>query len=99
MDFQTKKHGIDYSKKFFDNSLRRISMDIKQAFLVLRERLGPDKACAEYVRMTPQHYEALRNGRAPIPERTAELIIQKAEKLSSCQGAAPPAGPAFDARV
>lgn len=58
-------------------------MDIKHAFAVLRDRLGPDRACASYIGITPQHYEALRNGRVNIPPRTADYICLKASQLES----------------
>lgn len=59
-------------------------MDIKQAFSVLREHLGPDRACASLVGVKPQHYEAMRNGRVNIPARTADYIILKASGLKAC---------------
>lgn len=66
-------------------------MDIKHAFAVLREQLGPDRACARYIGITPQHYEALRNGRAKIPPRTADYICLKAAQIESRHMPANPA--------
>lgn len=65
-------------------------MDIKHAFSVLRTRLGPDRACANHIGVTPQHYEAMRNGRVNIPQRTADYIILKASEVGPGQGDAPP---------
>ena len=73
-------------------------MDIKKAFSVLRERLGPDRACAGHVGVSPQHYEAMRNGRVNIPQRTADYIILKASELESGPVPTPPAEPACEAR-
>lgn len=53
-------------------------MDINEAFAALKARYGTDRACANHVGMTPQHFEALRNGRAHIKKSTADLIILKA---------------------
>ncbi len=57
-------------------------MDINEAFAALKARYGTDRACANHVGMTPQHFEALRNGRAHISKRTAEFIILKAKTVA-----------------
>ena len=74
-------------------------MNLPEAYTQLRERFGSHGAAAKFLGMTEQHYNALRNGRANMPQRTADYIILKASEVDPCQGAAPPAGPAFDARV
>ena len=58
-------------------------MNIEQAFSVLRERLGTDRMCASHIGVTPQHYNAMKNGRVSIPQRTADYIIMKASELES----------------
>lgn len=74
-------------------------MDIKQAFSVLRARLGPDRACANHIGVTPQHYEAMRNGRVKIPQRTADYIILKASELEPSPSPTPPAEAGAEARA
>lgn len=58
-------------------------MNIKQAFAFLRECLGPDRACAHHIMVTPQYYEAMRNGRVNISRRMEDYIILKALALKS----------------
>ncbi len=62
-------------------------MNIQEAFSFLRARLGSDRKCARFVGMTPQHFEALRNGRANIPRRTADYICLKASGLAAASSA------------
>lgn len=56
-------------------------MTTKEAFLILRTKFGTDKACAHQIGMSEQHFEALRNGRAKIPKRTASYIILQAQAV------------------
>lgn len=56
-------------------------MDINTAFKNLHGSLGSHSAAAKFLGITPQHYTALRNGRANIPQRTADYIILKALEL------------------
>lgn len=58
-------------------------MTIQEAFAVLRTKFGPDRECARFIGISPQHYEALRNGRANIPQRTAEYILLKAAEAEA----------------
>lgn len=67
-------------------------MDINEAFCALREHFRTDRACARYVGLTPQHFEALRNGRARINRRTADLIILKAMTAKEEAEAVPATG-------
>ena len=60
-------------------------MNIKEAFAALKGRFRTDRACAQYVGLTPQHYEAMRNGRVNIPQRTADYIILKAQEAGTDQ--------------
>ena len=53
-------------------------MILSEAYGQLRVRFKTHGAAAKYLGMTEQHYNALRNGRANIPPRTAEYIILKA---------------------
>ena len=55
-------------------------MDINTAFQNLQDSLGSHSAAAKFIGMTPQHYTALRNGRANIPQRTADYILLKAKE-------------------
>lgn len=57
-------------------------MTIQEAFQILRQLFRTDRRCAELVGMSPQHYEALRNGRVAMPKRTADFIILKAEQAA-----------------
>lgn len=58
-------------------------MELKQAFEVLRDNLGSHKEAANYLGMTCQHYSMLRNKRVHMPQRTADLIILKADILKA----------------
>lgn len=65
-------------------------MNIQQAFLFLREKLGSDKNVARYVMITPQHYEAMRNERVKITPRMENYIVLKALELKNCLNANKP---------
>lgn len=56
---------------------------LSSAFDILKDKLGTHGAAASYLGITRDHYCALRNGRAHIPNRTAELIILKAKVVAS----------------
>lgn len=74
-------------------------MNLPEAYTQLRERFGSHGAAAKFLGMTEQHYNALRNGRANMPQRTADYIILKASELESCQTpAVPPMEPQSEAR-
>ncbi len=73
-------------------------MNLPEAYTQLRERFGSHGAAAKFLGMTEQHYNALRNGRANMPQRTADYIILKASEVDPCQGAAPPPEQAAEAR-
>lgn len=57
--------------------------NLNSAFDILKDKLGTHGAAASYLGMTRDHYCALRNGRAHIPKRTAELIVLKAKAVAS----------------
>ena len=69
-------------------------MDINTAFQTLHDSLGSHSAAAKFIGMTPQHYTALRNGRANIPQRTADYILLKAKEAAEDM----PLSPATPAR-
>ena len=60
-----------------------MDQNLNSAFAILKEELGTHGAAASYLGITRDHYCALRNGRAHIPKRTAELIILKAKEAAS----------------
>ena len=68
-------------------------MDIQQAFDVLKAHFKTHSAAARHVKKSPEHYRAMRNGRAPIPEDTADHIITKAEKIQGDTFCPHPAAP------
>lgn len=57
-------------------------MTLSDAYDHLRKHLGTHGAAAKYLGMTEDHYNALRNGRANMPKRTADYILMKAQELS-----------------
>lgn len=57
-------------------------MILSDAYTRLREHFGTHGAAAEYLGLNGNHYEALRNGRANMPQRTADYIVMKAQALS-----------------
>lgn len=61
---------------------------LNSAFGILKDKLGTHGAAANFLGMTRDHYCALRNGRAHIPKRTAELIVLKAKEVASQKQAA-----------
>lgn len=56
--------------------------DLQNAFEMLRARYGSHCAAARSIGIAKDHYRAMRNGRVPIPERTAGYILFKAQELS-----------------
>lgn len=65
---------------------------LNSAFGILKDKLGTHGAAANFLGMTRDHYCALRNGRVPIPQRTAEYIILKASEIDAVSCATPAAG-------
>ena len=69
-------------------------MTLPEAYARLRGHFGSHGAAAKYLGMTEQHYNALRNGRANMPERTADYIVLKTAELNDCPAhAIPPDSP------
>lgn len=60
-----------------------MSENIQTSFIVLKNVFGTHGAAAKYLGLSRDHYCALRNGRVPIPRRTAELIILKARQVDA----------------
>ena len=56
-------------------------MTLEQAFERLKEKLGTDRKCAEYLGITENYFNALKTGRRKISERNALWFITKSEKL------------------
>ena len=55
---------------------------LKNAFSELCQRFGSHCAAAEKLGIARDHYRRLRNGRANIPQRTAEYILLKAKEAA-----------------
>lgn len=73
-------------------------MTLSEAYRHLKKHFGTHGAAAEYLGFAGQHYDALRNGRANMPQRTAEYIIMKAQALSAPE-APPPRDCAPEAHI
>ena len=56
-------------------------MTLEQAFHKLKEKLGTDKKCAEYLGVTENYFNAMHKGRRGVSEKNALWIIHKAEQL------------------
>lgn len=67
--------------------------ELQSAFEGLRAKHGSHSAAARILNINRDHYCAMRNGRANIPQRTAEFIIMKASEAEIL----PPVIPATDA--
>lgn len=72
-----------------------MNKELQDAFEVLRSKFGSHSAASRWLGINRDHYCAMRNGRVPIPERTAGFIILKAQELSldvpfTAQGVASP---------
>lgn len=61
-------------------------MNIQDAFTTLAQFYGSHSMAASELGFSRDHYRAMRNGRANVPARTANLILLKAQELQ-----APPA--------
>jgi len=59
--------------------------DLDMAFATLRERYCSHYQAAVNIGIAPDHYRKMRNGRANIPQRTADYIILKAKEVQSMQ--------------
>lgn len=53
---------------------------LMEAFEALKLRYGTHSTAAMHLGITIDHYCALRNGRANIPQRTADYILLKAKE-------------------
>lgn len=73
-------------------------MTLQEAYARLKEHFGSHRAAAPYLKMTEQHYNALRKGRAPVPPWREEQIITKAMSLDPCSTTPLPAGLPPEAR-
>lgn len=58
-------------------------MNIPNAFKTLKAHFKSHSAAALALGFTKDHYRALRNGRANIPQRTAEYILLKAAEVEA----------------
>lgn len=67
-------------------------MEISDAFSILKKRFGTHSSAAHHLGITPEHYRALRNGRAHIKRSTADLIILKAMTAKEETEAVPATG-------
>ena len=56
-------------------------MTLEQAFERLKEKLGTDRRCAEYLGITENYFNSLKKGRRKVSKRNALWFITKAEKL------------------
>lgn len=59
-----------------------MTMTLPDAYARLREHFGTHGAAAKHLGMTEQHYNALRNGRANMANRTADYILLKAQEIA-----------------
>lgn len=58
-------------------------MNLATAFFVLKAHYKNHTAVAASLGFNKDHYRAMRNGRVPIPQRTAEYIILKASEIDA----------------
>lgn len=56
-------------------------MTLEQAFDRLKEKLGTDRKCAEYLGISETYFNAMRRGRRKVSERNELWFITKAEQL------------------
>lgn len=73
-------------------------MTLQEAYARLKDRLGSHRAAAGYLKMTEQHYNAIRRGRANVPPWREDQIILKASELDSGPVPTPAAEPTCEAR-
>ena len=66
---------------------------LQKAFCSLRQKLGSHSAAARTLGINRDHYCAMRNGRANIPQRTADYIILKAQEVDDVSSTSEPATP------
>lgn len=58
-----------------------MKIEIQTAFEILRSKYGSHCAASRNIGISHDHYRAMRNGRANIPQRTAEYILLKAAEV------------------
>ena len=56
-------------------------MTLEQAFERLKEKLGTDRRCAEYLGITENYFNALKTGRRKVSEKNTLWFITKAKQL------------------
>lgn len=61
-------------------------MHLQEAFSYLKKTLGTDRACADFLGYTQNHFNALIRGRKHISEKTAIFIIDKTQRLKKKRG-------------
>ena len=64
-----------------NESKREDVMNLEQAFDMLKNKLGTDRHCAEYLLITQNYFNGLRKGRVKASKKTEVWIISMAEKL------------------
>lgn len=69
--------------------------ELEKAFAALRKKYGTHCAAAEHLGIYRDHYRRLRNGRANIPQRTADYILLKAKEAVEDMPEISPAAPAI----
>lgn len=57
------------------------SQNLDLAFEALERFYGSHSHVAKEVGVSVGHYRKIRNGRVPVPKRTADLIILKAQEV------------------
>lgn len=70
-------------------------MDIQTAFQSLENFYGTHSRAAAALGISRDHYRALRNGRANIPQRTADYILLKAKEAVEDMPEITPTAPAI----
>ena len=56
-------------------------MTLEQAFERLKEKLGTDRKCADFLGITEGYFNSLRKGRVKVSERTALWLVTKAKQI------------------
>lgn len=59
-----------------------MTLTLPDAYARLRDHFGTHGAAAKHLGITEQHYNALRNGRANMSNRTADYILLKAQEIT-----------------
>ena len=75
-----------------------MKIELQSAFEALRVKHGSHSAASRILGINRDHYCAMRNGRANIPQRTAEFIIMKASEAETFPTILPPVEPKAEAR-